>query len=86
MRTEQEMFPLVEQWQKSGLTKKQFALNHNINDKTFIYWHYKYIRKQSLPISDKKPISFIELEPYKQSQTLHLEIALENGVTVRIYK
>ncbi|MDA3883289.1 MAG: hypothetical protein PF481_08380 [Bacteroidales bacterium] len=87
MRTEQEMFPLIEQWQESGLTKKQFAKEHNIHEKTFYYWQYKYARKTTSSISKEQKASFIEIQNNQSTErNLHMEIALEKGVTIRIYK
>jgi hypothetical protein len=87
MRTEQEMFPLIEQWQESGLTKKQFAKEHNIHEKTFLYWYYKYVGKTTSSKSKVQKASFIELQNNQPTEkNLHMEIVLENGVTIRIYK
>lgn len=47
MRTPEEMFPEVEQWQKSGIGKEQYAREHGIGYGTFQYWCSRY-RNQSV--------------------------------------
>ncbi|WP_442913406.1 IS66 family insertion sequence element accessory protein TnpA [Labilibaculum sp. K2S] len=34
----EEMFTLVEQWRKSGLTRKSFANQHGLKSKSLNYW------------------------------------------------
>ena len=42
VKTEAQMFPLVESWQKSGLTQKQFSQQHQISEQVFCYWVSRY--------------------------------------------
>jgi len=42
MRTSEEMFPVVEHWQKSGMGKQRFAKKHGIGYGTFQYWCSRY--------------------------------------------
>jgi transposase len=42
IKTEQEMFPLVEGWLKSGLTQKQFCTTHQVPIHILAYWVGRY--------------------------------------------
>lgn len=45
-----EMYDLVEQWQQSGVSQKQFSCERNIKLPTFMYWVKKYrLNKQDDP-------------------------------------
>lgn len=56
VKTAAEMFPLVESWQKSGLTQKQFSQQHQINDQVFYYWVSRYRKAQPVsPVPKKQP-------------------------------
>ena len=43
VRTSAEMYPIVEQWQKSGIGKESFAKEQGLRYSTFQYWcsHYR---------------------------------------------
>jgi GT2 family glycosyltransferase len=41
-RTKEEMFPVVEAWQQSGLSKKSFCEEQVIIKSVFLYWVRKY--------------------------------------------
>ena len=44
LEKQQRMFSLVEQWQASEMTKKEFCHHHDINLSTFGYWTSRYRR------------------------------------------
>jgi hypothetical protein len=46
VKTEQEMFPLVEAWLASGLTQKQFCINHRLPVHILAYWVGRYRKAQ----------------------------------------
>jgi hypothetical protein len=46
LKTDQEMFPLVENWLKSGLTQKQFCINHQLPVHILAYWVGRYRKSQ----------------------------------------
>ncbi len=48
MRTDEMMFPLVEQWQQSGLSIKSFSASQGLNNFSFQYWCKKYKTKNDL--------------------------------------
>lgn len=56
-RTAKEMFPLVKQYQSSGLNKTSFCDRHGLNLAVFHYWYRKYEEQK-----DEQAMSFIELE------------------------
>lgn len=43
------MRELVDQWQTSGQSQKDFAAEHNLNLHTFKYWIYKFRQDDQLP-------------------------------------
>jgi len=77
-----EMYDLVEQWQQSGLSQKQFSTEHNIKLPTFMYWVKKYrMNKQ-----DDPGFARVELSQHSlSSTTARIEIALADGVVIRIF-
>lgn len=88
---ETQMVSVVELWKQSGMTKKDFALEHGISYDSFKYWIRKLypdqpIRKADINIQD---ISFIELnqEEFKQDhcRTPQIELTLPNGIQLKIY-
>ncbi len=54
LKTEQEMFPLVEAWLQSGLTQKQFCLNHRLPVHILVYWVGRHRQSQSSKVSADK--------------------------------
>ncbi len=46
VKTEPEMFPLVESWLKSGLSQKQFCLEHQMPVHILAYWVGRYRQSQ----------------------------------------
>ncbi|WKN46220.1 IS66 family insertion sequence element accessory protein TnpA [Tunicatimonas pelagia] len=45
-RTEEDMFPLVAQWQESGETQKAFCIQRSIPVSVFAYWLRRYRDQQ----------------------------------------
>src|SRR3712207_3279087 len=70
IRTQTEMFPLVESWQQSGLTQKEFSLRHQLPLHILPYWVARYRNsgspedplKQQSPLQKESP-AFIRLSP-----------------------
>ncbi len=64
IRTEQEMFPLIESWMKSKLTQKEFSQKHKLPLHILPYWIGRYRKAHSLadePAPVQTPVSFIQL-------------------------
>ena len=80
------MFGYIEDWQKSGESKKSYCKKHRIAPSVFHYWYVKYKQQNE----DKKSSSnFISLnvEPVVGSRTSPLmEISYTDGTQIRIYQ
>jgi len=78
----QEMYHLVEQWQQSGISQKQFSRENNIKLATFSYWVKKH------KINQQGETGFARVELGQQSldtTSARIEIALGDGVVIRIF-
>jgi hypothetical protein len=72
------MLDLIEQWQQSGISQKDFYHQHNIPAHVFYYWHKCY-RKQRFGFNKPTSINgFIKLEPSPVPSS-DIEIQLSNG-------
>ena len=79
----QSMYALVEQWQQSGKTQKQFSEENHIKLATFIYWVQKH-RQINTPDYGFAALT-IGQEKAVGATTPKLEIELCGGIIVRIY-
>ena len=78
----QEMYNLIEQWQQSGISQKQFSARHNIKLPTFMYW----IKKHRFQKQDIDGFARVMLSHHNLSTTTaRIEIALADGLVVRIF-
>lgn len=79
-RTSESWFRLVEDWQASGLTKKEFCAQQSIAYSGFHYWVKKFREGKSLPTSGS---SFIPLKLTSGSLAKHaigsVEVILPDG-------
>ncbi len=69
----QQMLALVNQWKESGLSRKAFADQKDINYHTFLYW----LKKHQQEPED----NFIELPSFYTGQIC---ISYPNGIEMRI--
>ena len=71
--TQQQMFNLIQQWEKSDLSQKAFCKQSDLPYHVFHYWYKRYRLKEN-----KKPSSFIKLKisPVIASQ---VEIIMPDG-------
>jgi transposase-like protein len=79
-RTREEMFPIVELWQQSGLSKKSFCKEQGIIKSVFLYWCRKYR-------DEYEPDGFVPLTtggPLSLTQSHFIEIQYPNGVVLRL--
>lgn len=92
MDKKEKMFLLVDQWRKSGLTRKAFAQRHGVTDSSLEYWCRKRdnkIKKRTLASQS----DFIEIFPgqdtstevLKNSGSAMVELELPNGIKLKIY-
>jgi hypothetical protein len=79
----QSMYELVEQWQQSGKTQKQFSEENHIKLATFIYWVQKH---RQINVTDHGFAALtIGQENGVENPIPKLEIELSGGIVVRIY-
>ena len=76
------MFELVEQWQQSGKSQKQFILEHDIKLATFGYWVKKYRQHLAGEIGFAK-VEFGQAPGTTTSAKIEIELA--DGIVVRIF-
>jgi len=74
------MLDLIEQWEQSGVSQKDFYHEHNIPAHVFYYWHKCY-RKQRTSLNKKSipPNGFVQLEPSLVPSASNVELLLTNG-------
>lgn len=74
-----KMLGMIEEWQNSGITKKEFCEAHNIPQWKFYYWLKRYNQKGNDVPGHFVPVSTGKKKP---SQTTGLEIQYPNGVKI----
>ena len=73
------MFPLVESWQKSGVTQKEFSQQHGVSEHVFYYWVSRYRNAQPVsPLAKKQP--FAHTKPVADTETAAAFIRLSPPV------
>jgi hypothetical protein len=75
-RTKEEMFPIIEAWQSSGLTKQVFCDQQGMAKSVFFYWHKKYKAEQD-------PGGFLPMKIEDDSSHTKIEIVYPNGIMLR---
>ena len=75
----QAMLEVIEQWQASGLSQKEFYQQRNIPAHVFYYWH-KYYRRHKLKKEIVLPSNdFLQLRPAAMPTHGSIELLLPNG-------
>ena len=85
MRTSEEMYPIVEDWQASGLTQKEYSRRHGMPKHILPYWAARY--RQEKNGEDEKPVGFAPIKfatPVGATPERNVEIVLPNGIVVRL--
>lgn len=59
-RSAAEMFPLIQEWERSGLSQKEFYTHHDIKPHVFWYWLRRY-REEGQPAPQEAP-GFVSVE------------------------
>lgn len=76
------MFSLVEQWQQSGISQKQFSAEYNIKLATFSYW----VKRFRLSRQGEAGFARVELGLARHSSDgARVEIDLGDGLVIRIF-
>lgn len=81
MRSSEEMFPIVEDWLESGLTQKDYSIQHGIALHILPYWIGKY--RQSQEGGTEKIIDFSPVN-FTPSLSKNIELVLPNGIMISI--
>jgi hypothetical protein len=79
-----QMHILFEQWLVSGLTKKDFAINHQILPVTFYYWTRKFEQAGTSPGSGFQQITIAE-PPNANQGELMAAIQYPSGIRLELY-
>lgn len=80
---ESVMFKLIEKWQKSEMSQKQFSIENNLNVHTMSYWVQRY-NKSKISNTGFASVTFSP-EPGPTNFSPKIEIELTGGIVVRIY-
>ena len=72
----EQMFSLLEQWEVSKLSKKEFCTQHQIAYHRFHYWHKRYSATQGLT-SKQDLATFLPLDI--EAPASHTEVMLSSG-------
>lgn len=79
MKLEDEMYQLVEDYQSSGKSQKEYSLEAGIGYAKFNYWVCKYrMQHQS------SATGFVQIAPLADRQQQDLEVLYPNGVKVKV--
>lgn len=79
-RSKDEMYPLIEAWQNSGLTGRAFCYQQGIAKSVFYYWHKQYK-------ADKEPGGFVPVNinrVHKVAADVFIEIQYPTGIILRL--
>lgn len=94
MKLQEKMFALVQAWQSSGMTQREFLCDKSIGLSKFNYWICKYRKSHenrpyelTAPSSPRGFKSFVlsEEEVTGNRQSVSMEIITPSGVRITIY-
>jgi len=83
IRTQKEMFPLVEEWLTSGISQKEFGQRHGFALHLMPYWVARY--RKAHPSAASTPTAssgFVQIST-PQPTVSPMEVALPSGAVVR---
>jgi hypothetical protein len=86
-RTSQSWRELIEAWQTSDLTQKQFCAQQSIAYSGFHYW-FKKFREEKSPAgrpSGFVPVKIASNKAMENNSAMRIELALPNGKSVKFY-
>ena len=61
-RSAAEMFPLIQEWERSGLSQKEFYTHHDIKPHVFWYWLRRYREEGQLVPQEGPGFVSVEME------------------------
>ena len=80
MSIQEKMFGVIEQWFNSGLTKKQFLIDHQISEAKFNYWISKWKFSQ-----EPEKVGFEPINLQEQRSGKVLEITTATGLRITVF-
>ena len=83
IRTEKEMFPLVEEWLASGITQKEFSQRHGLALHLMPYWVARYRKAYPSAQPTSAPASGFIRVSTPQASITNMEVALPSGAVIR---
>lgn len=79
----EQMLSLYQEWQTSGINKRDFAISQGVRPTTFYYWTRKFERAELSPAGGFQRISMEE--SYKSPGELMAAIQYPSGTRMEIY-
>jgi len=83
-KTQKEMFQLIETWQQSGLSQREWCLQHDISVSGLQYWIRRFKKSKQVPDVSDDP-GFVQLVVPSRNSSSHLpwcELRMADGVTL----
>lgn len=77
------MYPLVEDYYASSLSKLEFCKQNEIKESTLSYWVTKYRRDQD---HDSGNFVKLEIEPVRGRGNIWMELELSSGAMLRFHE
>lgn len=77
--TKEQMYALIREWERSGLSQEKFFKQHRVPRSTFAYWRKKYLREAG---QGKGQDSFIpvKVDDADENTPELLQVIYPNGV------
>lgn len=73
----QQKLAMIEDWHRSGLSQKQYCLEHNIAYHIFHYWYKRSRTKKGGDTEDSS--AFVKLVASSPATGVHIELLLPDG-------
>ena len=84
-RTADQMFPLMERYNSSGQSIKEFCVQHGLNEGTFHYWLKKYRAQKSIQTKDSfRQIKVVADKSVYDQGNRRIEIRTPSGLKINI--
>ena len=79
VRSAEEMFPFIQEWERSSLSQKEFYTHHGIKPHVFCYWLRRY-REEGEP-APKAAGGFVsvEMEEERPGEAALVEVIYPDG-------